>query len=283
MKKLFIKTLNLSPISKNKEKISNNYTSNEKSNKTFSILKHKKAKSNNFNIGSFRSFNYPIILTNDFKSQTSRFNNEKNNVSISPRLTNEKIKQYFSEKDIKNNNNNTQDNNNNNNNNKNSTGFLQFHHRLRLYIKRENNNNNNKKIINKIAEKNAEEMFFDYDRSKNKISCFSGNNAGLLRNKVLFVKGVMDYTFSKLMIKKMNFLENEKKKIFELRNKKKGQIKNNFIFNKKIKSSYEKIITNNNYNNNKNNINDVKNLLKKKIFNGKNLVIKKLNKYDFIE
>jgi hypothetical protein len=81
----------------------------------------------------------------------------------------------------------------------------------------------------------------------------------------------------------MNFLENEKKKIFELRNKKKGQIKNNFIFNKKIKSSYEKIITNNNYNNNKNNINDVKNLLKKKIFNGKNLVIKKLNKYDFIE
>ena len=213
MKKLFIKTLNLSPISnKNKEKISNNYTlnSNENSNKTISIIKHKKAKSNNYNFGNFQSFNYPIILTNEFKSLTSRFNKENN--SISPRLTNEKIKQYLSDNDIK--------NNIKNENKNNKTEFLQFHHRLRLFIKREKNNNNNKNLINKITEKNAEEMFFDYDKNKNKNSGFSGNNAGLLRNKVLFVKGVMDYTFSKLMIKKMNFLDKEKKKIFELKKKK---------------------------------------------------------------
>ena len=274
MKKLFIKTLNLSPISnKNKEKISNNYTlnSNENSNKTISKIKHKKAKSNNYNFGNFQSFNYPIILTNEFKSLTSRFNKE--NIPISPRLTNEKIKQYFSDNDIK--------NNIKNENKNNKTEFLQFHHRLRLFIKREKNDNNNKNLINKITDRNAEEMFFVYDKNKNKISCFSGNNAGLLRNKVLFVKGVMDYTFSKLMIKKMNFLDNEKKKIFELKNKKNYQINNyNYIFNKKIKSSYEKINMNNKYNN----IEEIKkNLIKKKFFNGKNLVIKKLNKCDFIE
>lgn len=279
MKKLFIKTLNLSPISnKNKEKISNNYTlnSNEKSNKTISIIKHKKAKSNNYNFGNFQSFNYPIILTNEFKSLTSRFNKENN--SISPRLTNEKIKQYLSDNDIKN-------NTKNENKNKTSNEFLQFHHRLRLFIKREKNDNNNKNLINKITEKNAEEMFFDYDKNKNKNSGFSGNNAGLLRNKVLFVKGVMDYTFSKLMIKKMNFLDKEKKKIFELKNKKNYQIKNyNFIYNKKIKSSYEKINMNNKYNSLKNNIEEIKkNLLKKKIFNGKNLVVKKLKKCDFLD
>ena len=127
---------------------------------------------------------------------------------------------------------------------------LQFNKRLRLFM-----NLDKDKIVNKkyqeIIKKNIEDMYFDYDEKNviKKKNLFSGNNAGILKNKVLFVKGVMDYMFPILTIKKMHFLDREKYRKFQDAYEKAKSLNKNDIYIKRIKSARE-IVINSKFKNN---------------------------------
>jgi hypothetical protein len=143
------------------------------------------------------------------------------------------------------------------------------------------------KKFQELVKKNIEDMYFDYDKNndhkKNKL--FSGNNAGTLKNKIFFVKGVMDYMFPILTIKKMHHLDREKYKKFQIEKKKVLSLNHNEIYNKRIMSA-SRIVTNSKYKYNEafSFNNSLKHLLKnkKKIIIGGMTQIKKVDKYDFI-
>lgn len=61
-------------------------------------------------------------------------------------------------------------------------------------------------------ERRKNELFYDYDKdNKNqRQSSFSGNNPGLLKKKVLFVKNVFDYIYPRIVVNRMRFLEKQK-------------------------------------------------------------------------
>ena len=127
------------------------------------------------------------------------------------------------------------------------TQTLQFNKKLRLFMNIDEDKTRNKKFM-EMVNKNIEEMYFDYDsnNTKKKTILFSGNNAGILRNKIYFVKGVMDYMFPKLTIKKMHFLDEEKNKKFKqemIRAHSEGQ---NDIYKKRIMSA-KQIVSNSKY------------------------------------
>ena len=162
---------------------------------------------------------------------------------------------------------------------------LQFNKRLRLFM-----NLDKDKIVNKkyqeIIKKNIEDMYFDYDEKNviKKKNLFSGNNAGILKNKVLFVKGVMDYMFPILTIKKMHFLDREKYRKFQDAYKKAKSLNKNDIYIKRIKSARE-IVINSKFKNNGAFSSDrfrshFINKKKRMIIGGKEQ-IKNLSKYDF--
>jgi hypothetical protein len=115
---------------------------------------------------------------------------------------------------------------------------LQFNKRLRLFM-----NLDKDKIVNKkyqeIIKKNIEDMYFDYDEKNviKKKNLFSGNNAGILKNKVLFVKGVMDYMFPILTIQKMHYLDEEKHKKFKEEMERAKSLNQNNIYKKRIYSA----------------------------------------------
>ena len=184
------------------------------------------------------TFNYPITDSTYFKT-TSNF-------SFSPILSTRTTKiQFFDSKSSK--------------SNKKKpkiakkvkktleTQTLQFNKKLRLFMNIDEDKTKNKKFM-EMVNKNIEEMYFDYDSSntKKKTILFSGNNAGILRNKIYFVKGVMDYMFPKLTIKKMHFLDEEKNKKFKqemIRAHSEGQ---NDIYKKRIMSA-KQIVSNSKY------------------------------------
>ena len=89
---------------------------------------------------------------------------------------------------------------------------LTFNKRLRLFI-REDKNEKTKSALQKLKEKNIEEIYYDYDKNNQKIKkeTFSGNNPGVLKNKILSVKGVMDYMFPRMFMRQMHYLEKRKK------------------------------------------------------------------------
>jgi hypothetical protein len=162
---------------------------------------------------------------------------------------------------------------------------LQFNKRLRLFM-----NLDKDKIVNKkyqeIIKKNIEDMYFDYDEKNviKKKNLFSGNNAGILKNKVLFVKGVMDYMFPILTIKKMHFLDREKYRKFQDAYEKAKSLNKNDIYIKRIKSARE-IVINSKFKNNGAFSSDrfrshFINKKKRMIIGGKEQ-IKNLSKYDF--
>ena len=162
---------------------------------------------------------------------------------------------------------------------------LQFNKRLRLFM-----NLDKEKIVNKkyqeIIKKNIEDMYFDYDEKNviKKKNLFSGNNAGILKNKVLFVKGVMDYMFPILTIKKMHFLDREKYRKFQDAYEKAKSLNKNDIYIKRIKSARE-IVINSKFKNNGAFSSDrfrshFINKKKRMIIGGKEQ-IKNLSKYDF--
>lgn len=123
------------------------------------------------------------------------------------------------------------------------TELLTFNKKLRLFLNIDKNDKTKQELL-KVTQKNIEEIYFDYDAQnhKKKLDMFSGNNANVLRNKILFVKGVMDYMFPRMMIKKMNFLTKAKKKEFENEMKQmKAQISND-IFTPRIKSANDGVL-----------------------------------------
>ena len=72
---------------------------------------------------------------------------------------------------------------------------------------------NQKLIEDRLRKK--KELYFDYDKNNDefKYNSFSGNNPSLLKCKVLFVKGVYDYIYPRLVVKRMRFLEDQYRKV----------------------------------------------------------------------
>ena len=127
------------------------------------------------------------------------------------------------------------------------TQTLQFNKKLRLFMNIDEDKTRNKKFM-EMVNKNIEEMYFDYDsnNTKKKTILFSGNNAGILRNKIYFVKGVMDYMFPKLTIKKMHFLDEEKNKKFNQEMIRAHSLNQNDLYKKRIMSANQ-IVSNSKY------------------------------------
>lgn len=123
------------------------------------------------------------------------------------------------------------------------TELLTFNKKLRLFLNIDKNDKTKQELL-KVTQKNIEEIYFDYDAQnhKKKLDMFSGNNANVLRNKILFVKGVMDYMFPRMMIKKMNFLTKVKKKEFENEMKQMKSHFSNDIFTQSIKSANDGVL-----------------------------------------
>ena len=96
--------------------------------------------------------------------------------------------------------------------------ILDFGNNLKIYDEKEKKNK--KKVILDKIEKKLDEIYYDYDKRNQKviINSFSGNNADLLRNKISFVSGIMNYLYPKIVLNKMEFLK--KMKYQELREEK---------------------------------------------------------------
>ena len=95
-----------------------------------------------------------------------------------------------------------------------------------------------KKVILQKIDRQLEEIYYDYDKNNQKviINSFSGNSADLLRNKVSFVTGIMNYLYPKIVLNKMEFLK--KMKHIELKEEK-TQLEYNLrgkIYNLKYKN-----------------------------------------------
>ena len=88
--------------------------------------------------------------------------------------------------------------------------ILDFGNNLKIYDEKEKQFK--KKIILDKVDKQLDEIYYDYDKSNKKIikNSFSGNNAELLRNKISFVTGIMNYLYPKIVLNKMEFLKKMK-------------------------------------------------------------------------
>ena len=77
--------------------------------------------------------------------------------------------------------------------------ILDFGNNLKLYDEIEQKQKE-KAILDKRT-KQLDEIYYDYDKRNRKkiMNSFSGNSADLLRNKVIFVKGIIDYLYPKLV------------------------------------------------------------------------------------
>ena len=285
MKKLFISQLKDTEIYRKNTVLfidqgtSTRYRNFKSSGHSVDSMQQTNANDNNNNYKT-STFNYPISDSIYYKTNS--------NFSLSPILTQRSTKsKYFNRK------NNTPSKKEKSppkterKNHKKSleTQTLQFNKRLRLFMNMDGKKGNKK--FQELVKKNIEDMYFDYDKNndhkKNKL--FSGNNAGILKNKIFFVKGVMDYMFPILTIKKMHHLDREKYKKFQIEKKKVLSLNHNEIYNKRIMSA-SRIVTNSKYKYNEafSFNNSLKHLLKnkKKIIIGGMTQIKKVDKYDFI-
>lgn len=97
--------------------------------------------------------------------------------------------------------------------------IFDFGNNLKLYddIEKEQK----EKIILEKRERQLNEIYYDYDKSNRKqiMNSFSGNRADLLKNKIFFVKGIVDYLYPKLILQKMDFINEMKKKNYKEGNK----------------------------------------------------------------
>ena len=66
------------------------------------------------------------------------------------------------------------------------------------------------KIIVEKRQKQLEELYYDYDKKNKKFikNSFSGNRTDLLKNKIFFVKGIVDYLYPKAVLNRVD-CENE--------------------------------------------------------------------------
>ena len=114
--------------------------------------------------------------------------------------------------------------------------IIDFGSTLKLYD--DNEKKMKKKVILQKIDRQLEEIYYDYDKNNQKviINSFSGNSADLLRNKVSFVTGIMNYLYPKIVLNKMEFLK--KMKHIELKEEK-TQLEYNLrgkIYNLKYKN-----------------------------------------------
>ena len=94
--------------------------------------------------------------------------------------------------------------------------IFDFGNNLKLYDEEEKRRKE-KKILEKINNQ-LNEIYYDYDKSnKNAImNSFSGNSANLLKNKICFVKGIVDYLYPKLILQKIDFFNDIKAKQYKI-------------------------------------------------------------------
>ena len=114
--------------------------------------------------------------------------------------------------------------------------IIDFGSTLKLYD--DNEKKMKKKVILQKIDRQLEEIYYEYDKNNQKviINSFSGNSADLLRNKVSFVTGIMNYLYPKIVLNKMEFLK--KMKHIELKEEK-TQLEYNLrgkIYNLKYKN-----------------------------------------------
>ena len=90
--------------------------------------------------------------------------------------------------------------------------ILDFGNNLKIYDEKEKKFK--QKVILDKFERQLEEIYYDYDKNNKKviINSFSGNNADLLRNKISFVTGIMNYLYPKIVLNKVEFLKKMKNK-----------------------------------------------------------------------
>ena len=88
--------------------------------------------------------------------------------------------------------------------------ILDFGSNLKIYDEKEKKYK--QKVILEKIDKQLDEIYYDYDKSNKKviINSFAGNNAELLKNKVSFVTGIMNYLYPKIVLNKMEFLKKMK-------------------------------------------------------------------------
>lgn len=234
MKKLFLDSLN-TPDSCQKTSI---FFENKKSairlrNLKSSLYSLENINTNSDNKFTASTFNYPISESIYFKTTT-------NLSSFSPILSQRTTKNFFNELNLKTPEKKTSKKKKIAKTEKKTieTLTLQFNKRLRLFMNLDEQKQGNKKFI-EIVKKNIEDMYFDYDKKnvEKKKNLFSGNNAGILKNKVLFVKGVMDYMFPILTIQKMHYLDEEKHKKFKEEMERAKSLNQNNIYKKRIYSA----------------------------------------------
>ena len=94
--------------------------------------------------------------------------------------------------------------------------LLSFNKKLRMYI-RDGSSDKSRNAFEKIRQQNIEEIYYDYDKNnqRNKKESFSGNNAKALKNKILFVKGVIDYMVPGMLMRKMKYIRQKKEQEFQ--------------------------------------------------------------------
>ena len=97
--------------------------------------------------------------------------------------------------------------------------IFDFGNNIKLYDEAEKRKK--EKIILEKINKQLNEIYYDYDKSnKNAImNSFSGNSANLLKNKICFVKGIVDYLYPKLILQKIDFFNNIKANQYKINRK----------------------------------------------------------------
>jgi hypothetical protein len=92
--------------------------------------------------------------------------------------------------------------------------ILDFGNKLKLYDEIEKKQK--EKVILEKRTQQLDEIYYDYDKNNRKkiMNSFSGNRADLLKNKICFVKGIVDFVYPKLVLNKMVFLNDLKEKKF---------------------------------------------------------------------
>ena len=201
------------------------------------FMKHKKDSQKKFqtlNIiknkhrNKFRQSKHNITSYNksySFFPKLSKNNNSPDNIPLKTSINNNKKKKnYESQKTI-------------------NVDLLTFDPSLKILTEKLDSNPYNKKFIEERLKK-KEELYFDYDKKNAYIvhNSFSGNNPSLLKSKVLFVKGVYDYIYPRIVIKKMKLLEIQKENEIK---EKVGELNEEFnkhkIFIKRHRTPEEKI------------------------------------------
>ena len=161
--------------------------------------------------------------------------------------------------------------------------ILDFGNNLKIYDEKEKKFK--QKVILDKFERQLEEIYYDYDKNNKKviINSFSGNSADLLRNKISFVTGIMNYLYPKIVLNKVEFLKKMKNK--ELKEEKiqleydlKGKLYNLKHKNPKENSAISKFF----YMDDIENIKYGKYLTRPKMMINNNIISKLKYEYDFM-